>query len=416
MSAGKEENGLLLKTAKTEANCLGYLSAGPRVSTRENAAAGPRSHVLGVINAFKGLGWQVTPFIVGDRVPSKMQDQQSQSAISKGKVRPFIADIMRLTMGYVNARKAWQELGSTVTWVYERNAALQSLGWIFKKNGIPWILETNAPLFYEAGRERKTTYLVSLVRKIEIQAYQQCDVLVCISQALADIILEHTQISAEKIVIMPNGVDTLLFDPQKYTPAKFFDGFTICYVGKLFDWQGVDLLIKAIAELQNENIDISFVIVGNGPAKETLEQLTATLNLSERVHFVGRVPQAEIPSYIAGADIGYSGKANMEIGTNFHSPLKLYEYMAMAKPVIATDFEDTRRTVIDGEFGYIFQPGDITSLKSALRKAFNYRKNLKNMGENAREMITQNHDWRNRALFLIDSVQEILNSGNAKNI
>lgn len=389
---------------------LGYLSAGPRVSTHVDAAAGPRSHVLGVIGAFRALGWTVHPFIVGDRVPARMRDQRSQATISKGKIRPFIADILRLIMGQINARRAWRELGTRVDWVYERNAALQSLGWIFKKKGIPWILETNAPLFYEAGRERKTTVLTSLVRRVELNAYRRCDVLVCISEALRQIIVEETNIPPHKIVIMPNGVDTHLFDPEKYAPKRLFEGLTVVYVGKLFDWQGVDLLLHAAHRLREENIDIHLVIVGNGPALEALKQLTKALSLTDSVQFVGRVPQQDVPAYIAGGDVGYSGKASMQIGKMFHSPLKLYEYMAMAKPVIASDFEDTRRTIVNGETGYIFEAGNVSELMFALKQVYHEQARLKLMGEKARAVILQNHDWQSRVAKMIDAAEAILAS------
>ena len=136
-----------------------------------------------------------------------------------------------MALGIRNAYRAWGELGHSVKWVYERNAVLQNLGWKFKRQGIPWILETNAPLFYEAKVERNTVALGSVARAHELRTYRACDVLDCISDALRKIVIDEAKIKDDKIVIMPNGVDTDHFDPSKHTATRYFEGFTIGYIG-----------------------------------------------------------------------------------------------------------------------------------------------------------------------------------------
>lgn len=111
---------------------LGYLSGAPRVATSPDAeTVGPRSHVLGVMKAFEALGWEV------NRVPRKWVTKGSERAVSGGLIRTLVADLTRLILSVVNARRAWQELGKQTDWVYERFASFQSLGWIFKRHGVP---------------------------------------------------------------------------------------------------------------------------------------------------------------------------------------------------------------------------------------------------------------------------------------
>jgi len=123
---------------------IAYLSGAPRVSTRAEAgAAGPRSHVLGVMRAFERLGLEVRPFIVGDRVPVEwVHGEQSATALRRSRIRRAVADWVRLGMGLLNGWRAWREIRS-VDLVYERYGAFQALGWWFQRRGIPWILETN---------------------------------------------------------------------------------------------------------------------------------------------------------------------------------------------------------------------------------------------------------------------------------
>lgn len=393
---------------------LGYLSGAPRVSTRlDGEASGPRSHVLGVIRAFEALGWQVKPFIVGDRVPRRWAAPGSERALASGVTRQMFADLVRVLMSRVNAHRAWRELHGEVDWVYERFAVLQSLGGVFKRVGVPWILETNGPFFYEAKTERRSIALASLARHREISAYQSCDVLVCVSEALKEIIIAEAKIPSHKVLVVPNGVDTTFFDPGKHRPRRFFRELVVGFVGSLIGWQGLDLLFQSMAELRTEGVELASVVVGDGPMRGNWEGRVRELGLSDRVRLVGRVRGDEVPSYIAGFDLGYSGQVPLKMGKMYHSPLKLYEYMAMAKPVLASAFEDARRVVRDGHSGFLFEPGNGQELKKALLRAYQAREALPEMGRRAQAVVQTEHSWVARVREMIQGIERILEFGRA---
>ena len=139
---------------------LGYLSAAPTVSTRPDAySAGPRAHILGVVNGFRAQGWRVDPFIVGDRVGQKITKGTLQAGLERWPALRLAGDAARLLLAARNRRAAWAELGGRVDWVYERFATMQVLGRRFKKAGIPWILETQGLFYYETRVERSTVGL-----------------------------------------------------------------------------------------------------------------------------------------------------------------------------------------------------------------------------------------------------------------
>lgn len=389
--------------------CLGYLSGAPRVATTPDAeAVGPRSHVLGVIKAFEALDWEVKPFIVGDRVPRKWVTKGSERAVSGGLIRTSVADITRLILSVVNARRAWQELGKQTDWVYERFASFQSLGWIFKRHGVPWILETNAPLSYEATTDRKSVVLSGLARSLEVRAYQKCDVLVAVSETLKEILVQELGIPPKKVLVVPNGVDTAFFNPEQHKPKRVFEGFTVGFVGTFRAWAGLDFLLEALHDLRAEGVDVSLVAVGDGPMRKNWEDQAQRLNLSGNVTFVGRVPWQEVPQYVAGFDVGYSGQVQLQIGKMYLSPLKLYEYMAMAKPVVASAFEDAQRTICDGETGFLFKAGSKDDLKRVLLRAYQQQAVLPEIGNKARDEIVANHSWAARISTLIAEVERIL--------
>lgn len=388
---------------------LGYLSAAPRISTHPDAEiSGPRSHILGFIQAIETLGWEVKPFIMGDRVPRTWVTKKSEQAISGSFVRALALDLVRFVLGATNRRQAWREMGGQVDWVYERFAPFQSLGRVFKQHGIPWVLETHAPLFYEAKTERKTTVLNGLARRLEVQAYRECDALVCVTEALKEIVVRESGIPVEKVVVIPNGVDIESFDPKRHEPKRMFAGFTVGFVGRLYAWHGLDLLLEAIHDLRTEGLDLSLVVVGDGLMRMEWETQSQKLGIASNVAFVGQVPWSEVAQYIAGFDVGYTGQIQLQVGKMYHSPLKLYEYMAMAKPVIASAFEDAQRMIQEGKTGFLFEPGNKEDLKHALSCAYQAKEQLSAMGQQAREVVVAQHSWVARIKTMIVGLEQIL--------
>lgn len=388
--------------------CLGYLSGAPRVSTDPQAElGGARTHVLGIITAFEKLEWDVKPYIVGDKVPRKWVTKGSEQAISNSFFRTLVVDLIRLIISVKYSRQAWQDLKG-VDWVYERCGTFQAMGRKFKRNGIPWILETNTLIYEEAKLERKSLILDRLARRVEIRAYEECDVLVCISNNLKQRLIEKTCISEEKILVIPNGVNTEYINPDNHRPKRLFKGFTIGFVGSLYAWAGIGLLLDALQELRLEGLDFSLVIIGDGQMKATWEDRSQQLGLGDNVKFLGLLSQEDLLPILAGCDIGYSGHLDLKERQVYRSPLKLYEYMAMAKPVVASDTEDSRVVVDEGETGFLFQPGDKNSLKQALKKAFAVKDRLSQKGVKARQEIELNHSWSNRVKVLIEESDRII--------
>ncbi len=388
---------------------LGFIAGAPRISTNPNAEmSGPRSRVLGLIQGFESLDWSVKPFIVGDRTPQEWSAKGSGAAVSKGFIRTLAVDLVRIGLGMFNSWQSWRELGEQVDWVYEYAATLQCLGWIFQRQGIPWILQVEALLYYEAKAERKALVLDGIAKRLELWSYRQCDVIACVSVTLKEILVEEIGINPDKIVLVPNGVDIQFLDPQLHQAKRLFPGFTIGFVGSLYSWAGLGLLLEVMSELQAEDYQISLVIVGDGEMKSTWSEQAQSLGLEEQVKFIGRVPWQEVPQYIAGCDIGYSGQIQLQMGKMYLSPMKLYEYMSMGKPVIASAFEDAQRLVIEGKTGFLFQPGDKQTLKQALITAFDAQDRLLSMGQQARQQIEAEHSWTNRVQHLLEETEKIL--------
>ncbi|MFO8149671.1 MAG: glycosyltransferase, partial [Trueperaceae bacterium] len=326
MSASRSTPGRLL-----------YLSGAPRVSTHPDAASGgARAHVLGIVEGFERAGWTVDRFIVGDEVDDALRGRVSRavtdvSGSAWGSLRRLAGDVARLTVGAANARRLAHRIDPNVTWAYERFATLQRLGRVPQRRGIPWILETQGPFFHEAANDRRSLALTGLARRRELDAYRRCDVLVCVSTALRDLIVDLSGIDPAKVVVVPNGVDERAFDPERTVPRRLTpeSTFTIGYVGGLPPWQALDRLFAAVARSREQIGDVAVVVVGDGPSRAAWTEAAERAALGGIVHWAGRVPRTDVPAYLAGFDVGYSGPQPSSLGTMYHSPLKLYEYLAM---------------------------------------------------------------------------------------
>jgi glycosyltransferase involved in cell wall biosynthesis len=386
---------------------LGYLSGAPRVSTRHDAEiGGPRSHILGVMAGFRHLGWSVEPYIVGDRSPGVVT-RDAGKLLRKGGKWALLADVARMGLAPVNTRTAWRKLAGRVDWVYERFSVFQALGRPFARAGIPWILETNEMQSEEARVDRNSLVLTSLARRYERQAYLDCGMLVCVSEPLKELVTQRLTVPSDKVVVVPNGVDTDFFQPHPGA-ARAFEGFTIVYTGGVEPWQGIDLLLRSIHVVRVEDgIALHAVIAGDGPVRPHCERLAIDLGLGDCVRFLGPVTREAVPSVVASGDVGYSGHTDTQGRAVFRSPLKLYEYMAMAKPVLSSSVADARTLVVNGETGFLFDAGSTDGLANALRRAYAARDRLPMMGAVARELVERAHSWTARCEMIVDSAQRV---------
>jgi len=385
-----------------------YLSGALRVSTRAQAVVGgARAHVLGVMKAFKDLHWQVSSFIAGDIVPLSWVTRSFDPGPTARPGKRMAADIIRLLGGFISGLLVAGKIGKSDL-VYERLGSFQNLGARCKKKGVPWILETNALLFQEALLDRRTIYFHRLAKKREIEAYRNCDALVCVSEGLKRRIVAASAIDPQKVIVVPNGVDVDFFNPGVRSRERFFNAPTIGFVGTMYPWQGLDLLLSVLADLSKEGFDLKLALAGDGPEFKNLRQQAAALRLNADVRFSGRVSWHDIPAYMAGFDIGYSGQVDTQAGDWYGSPIKIYEIMAMGKPVIASAFEDARQAIVNGRTGYLFRPGDRSALKAALKTALAQRKNWPEMGALARNEVERSCSWTARVRSMIPRLECIL--------
>lgn len=196
-------------------------------------------------------------------------------------------------------------------------------------------------------------------------------------------------IPAEKVVLIPNGVDTENFDPRKY------DGSTIkkkmglhekkicLYCGRLDSWAGINIMSKLCDIADDKGVNVKFVLVGSGEEK---------IALKENVILCGELPYKEVPRILSAADVVLIPFPNNEV-SHAASPLKLFEGMAMQKPVIASRVKGIEEVVSDGENGFLADPENVEEWLTKLESVLQSWQDAMRVGQNARRTVKERFDW-----------------------
>lgn len=392
---------------------IAYLSGSPRISTADDAeVVGPRAHIVGLIAALREAGHTVDEYVLGDRLrrrrAARRDDGDRAPAGPTSVRRQLVVDAVRLASRLPVALAARRQLPGRYDVVYERYALFQQLGSGLRRRGGAWVIESNAVLSNEARSERGALVLQRLAGWLERRSYRRADLVVCISETLRDLLIREAGVSPDKVVVVPNGVDVERFRPD-VTPAirSGSDGeLVVGFVGFVIERQGLDDLIHAVQRLRAEGLGVSALIVGDGPDRRALERLARDLGVDGAVRFVGQVPWSAVPSHIASFSVAYSGQRGVGGMPMYHSPLKIYEYLAMGRPVIASAHPDAVRTLVEPRAGWTFPAGDREALVEVLRGVVtDQRAEFDEWGDRARSQVMAEHTWTHRAELLLTEME-----------
>lgn len=252
--------------------------------------------------------------------------------------------------------------------VYERYSLFSDVGaGLASIAGLPFALEVNAPLLIERRRVEPLP-LWPVAKEIEQAVFGQADAVLAVSEGVATYVAKAGA-DERRVHVVPNGVDTSRFHPnldtrKVRTKLGMGDSVVIGFVGSLKPWHGVDLLIDAFTSCARP--DWRLLIVGDGPERQTLESQAVQSGLGQQIAFTGPISHADIPLYVSAMDIPV---APYRWTPDFYfSPLKLYEYLAAGKAVIASDVGQIARAIRHEENGYLVLPDNVASLSDALTR------------------------------------------------
>ncbi|MDX2051551.1 MAG: glycosyltransferase family 4 protein [Polyangiaceae bacterium] len=290
------------------------------------------------------------------------------------------------------------------SFLYERHAFFLGAGaFLAKKTRTPYMVEVNEV----AGEARvRDQILVGPAQKIEAYVFRQADAIIVVSEFLKERIT-NLGVPAAKIHVVPNGVDETLFDPTRervdvrgrlgIAPSTVVVGF----VGWFVPWHNLELLLNAFADVARGQ-DARLCLVGDGALKEALLEQAVQLGIDQQLVFPGAVPYSQMPDFVAAMDICVIPGSNA-----YRSPIKLFEYMAMGKPVVAPFYPPIRSVLEPESEGLIFAPDDRQELAAHLDRLLKDPELRRRMGQKGREKVLAKHLWRHVAERVLNIYQGI---------
>jgi len=157
--------------------------------------------------------------------------------------------------------------------------------------------------------------------------------------------------------------------------------------------------------------DSKILMVGKNV--EMLKEVAEELGVSERFVFAGFVKHNEVPEYIAAADVAVApydpkGFRPMRKYGFYFSPIKIFEYMACAKPIVTTNVEIVSDIIRENQCGILVEPGNIDEMAHAIDYLFKNKKKAEEMGRNGRSAVLKSYSWDKISGQIYESMMEII--------
>jgi glycosyltransferase involved in cell wall biosynthesis len=293
--------------------------------------------------------------------PTCRLEQLADAAVLRATT--FRPDVIHTTTHYPNAVVA-QAVAERcdLPWVYEVRGQLEKT-WVASR---PAAQQTQA-----ANSER---YRLAAAREVELA--RAADHVVTLSQSLKDDLVARG-VPAERITLVPNAVDVPLVDRVALTSPREARrrlglpeaGFWVGTVSSLVDYEGLDVLLDAVALLRRDGLDIRCAIVGDGVSRPALVAHATRLGLDDVVVFPGRVPRADAVRWHEALDTFVVPRRDTEVCRTV-TPLKPIEAMALGRPVVASDLPALAEIIADPGAGLVAAAGDVQAFADTLQTIF----------------------------------------------
>lgn len=354
-----------------------------RVGSKDGQAV----HISALIEALRGLGHTVTVV----EPPSFRQTGFGSSSSSltwlKRHVPRQLYELLELgynVVDYARLRRAFLRTAPDI--LYERYNLFTLAGiWLSYRTSTPLLLEINSPLAYE----RETfggLALRNLAVRLEASTWRRANHVLPVTQVLAQMVLD-VGVSASRVTVVPNGVDLTKFADIDSAAAKqtlgLADKTVMGFVGFIREWHGLDRIVDFLSRPETSP-SLHLLLVGDGPALPMLRDQARAIGVMSRITFTGLVDHDDIGRHIAAFDIALQPRV-----VDYASPLKIFEYMALGKAIVAPDQPNIREILTDGRNALLINPEAPDAMANAVMRLADDTALRARLGENARATLAE---------------------------
>jgi glycosyltransferase involved in cell wall biosynthesis len=379
---------------------VAYLRTDIELSITPLERGGSVSHTEGILQALVDKGYDVSYWGTGSLagIPEQTKDVRLKSFL-KGNLPIEIAELISGLLQGVSTTRPPAD--APTAFVYQRYSLNNLAGVILaRRRKLPLILEANAS---EAKwrRDFGTLKFPDLAFACERLILRQASLVAAVSQNAAEDLVASGADPA-RLRVVPNGVNLRRFaDAQPMPlPNGFADGFTVCFVGLFYPWHGVRFLAEAFGVFHQRRPDARLVLVGDGEELPSVRAVLERHGALEATHFAGLVPRPEAPRFMAAADVLVSPHADVRrfIG----SPIKLFEYMASGKAIVATRVGQIPDILADERSALLVAPEEPEAMAAALERLYADRDLRQRLGAEAQRQAGEDHSWDARLALILD--------------
>jgi len=388
-------------------------------------AGGSVGHVAGVANALARHA-EAVDLLAVER-PPLLDPAVAHHQVSHAGAFGYPYELNYYRYEGVFARRAREVFaGRRPDVVYQRISLSNYSGLrLARRLKIPLIIEFNGSEVWVSKHWGRPLLLPGIAEAAEDVSLHHADLIVTVSQVLGDQLVAKG-IPKERILVHPNCVDPRQFDPSAFSALDraalrrehgIAENSVVCgFIGTFGAWHGVTVLADTIRRLALEdeawlrNSNVHFLIVGDGMLMPKVRETLSGDGISRFVTLTGLVPQDRAARYLAASDVLLSPHVRNPDGTPFFgSPTKLFEYMAMAKGIVASDLEQIgdvlrrsyRASALPGgpcreddeRLAVLMEPGSSAELEQGIKFLVERPDYRSILGRNARQEVLRRYTW-----------------------
>jgi glycosyltransferase involved in cell wall biosynthesis len=395
------------RALSTAPRSVTYLRTEPTLSFEGRYVGGAAAHTTGVINGLVDCGLRV--HVYAAQRPEGIDAPCTR--VPPRRIHHFVSWLGVTAYGEEIVRAA---KGSTADFVYQRYALGSYAGMDLAESlGVPLVLEYNGSEVW-ANRNWGQGELEMADRLVALEAanVRAASLVVVVSEVLRDQLLEMG-VPVERVLVNPNGVDAERLGPYRELDAAGWrrrlgleEAPTVGFVGTFGLWHGVKVLPEMIDGMARTHPDARWLLIGDGLLHPEVRQEVEKRGMSDRVTFTGVVPRKRALELLAASDVCVSPHVPNPDGTRFFgSPTKLFEYMGLAKPIVASDLEQIGEVIDHERTGLLCQPGDADAAAAAVTRLLDDEALRRRLGEGALEEARTTYSWTAHARRILEALE-----------
>jgi glycosyltransferase involved in cell wall biosynthesis len=377
---------------------------------RDSAVGGSITHISGVLDGFRRCGMTVGLVCRGHPPPqlaSVVDDVEVMQPLSAGA---RLTSDTAMVAANPSARHSAARLADRLRpgLVYQRHTAFLTAGLdVARRRGVPLILEWNHTEAWVREHAVMTPVPMGraaarLLAIMERRAARGATLVAAVSEPAA-----HAAILAgappSAVITVPNAVDLEAIRAATHGICAPTGAPCVGFVGSFGFWHGAEILVRAAAELPD---GVRVLMVGDGPEKAACRRLAQSLHVGDRIEWAGALPHDEALRRLAACHVLASPHVRLPTGEPFFgSPTKLFEYMGLGRPIVASRLGQIAELLEDGRTARLVAPGDPTALAQAIAEILASPDRGQALGEAARREAQDRHTWQHRTRDILEALQ-----------